>query len=363
MCDLGAGGGERCATDHARDECLGSRTLAARRRPNSIEPARRIRCKSGRCELAHSGRLIFRRTLRWGKASKLRGAYSLQLRGETTMARPPQHRKTSPTSTPSIPPIDNTAATPVAGPVFAQPKPTADPTRFSVNHPSDDAAYKTIDALNTQHKLGPIPFPAPRGGVEPVGRADSGPPPSRLYSRQPPRVERRDAGADRRDLRENGRLAARRPLRARAQLSALTRARQAMQIPHIIAGNGGHAVAPLKREPKAGGPPLASASAARKDGASRYVTPFRAPTVLQEAGKGKDLIRLENYDDQDFGYLRMSSPRSNCASNITRPQTAMPRKRPMTWSRSISRIARSSRRRSETFGPSKMRSDGKDGSR
>ena len=84
-----------------------------------------------------------------------------------------------------------------------------------------------------------------------------------------------------------------------------TRVRQAMQIPYIIAGNGGHAVAPLKREPKAGGPPLAAASAARKDGASRYVTPFRAPTVLQEAGKGKDLIRLENYDDQDFGYLRI----------------------------------------------------------
>ena len=84
------------------------------------------------------------------------------------MARPPQHRKTSPVSTPSTPAIDNIAATPVAGPVFAQPKPTADPTRFSINHPSDDAAYKTIDALNAQHKLGPIAFPAPRGGVEPV---------------------------------------------------------------------------------------------------------------------------------------------------------------------------------------------------
>jgi hypothetical protein len=84
------------------------------------------------------------------------------------MARPPQHRKTAPAPTPSIPPIDNTAATPVAGPVFAQPKPTADPTRFSINHPSDAAAYKTIDALNAQHKLGPIPFPAPHGGVEPV---------------------------------------------------------------------------------------------------------------------------------------------------------------------------------------------------
>ena len=84
------------------------------------------------------------------------------------MARPPQHRKTSPTPSPSIPPIDNTAATPVAGPVFAQPEPTADPTRFRIQHPSDDATYKTIDTLNAQHRLGPIPFPAPRDGVEPV---------------------------------------------------------------------------------------------------------------------------------------------------------------------------------------------------
>jgi hypothetical protein len=32
--------------------------------------------------------------------------------------------------------------------------------------------------------------------------------------------------------------------------------------------------------------------------------PFRT-TVLREAGDGQDLIRLENYDDQDFGYLRI----------------------------------------------------------
>jgi hypothetical protein len=30
-----------------------------------------------------------------------------------------------------------------AGPVFAQPKPTADPIRFSIKQPSDGAAYKT----------------------------------------------------------------------------------------------------------------------------------------------------------------------------------------------------------------------------
>ena len=27
--------------------------------------------------------------------------------------------------------------------------------------------------------------------------------------------------------------------------------------------------------------------------------------MLQTASDGKDLIRLENYDDQDFGYLRI----------------------------------------------------------
>ncbi|MDE1008536.1 MAG: metallophosphoesterase, partial [Paraburkholderia fungorum] len=52
-------------------------------------------------------------------------------------------------------------------PVFAQPQPTADPTVFRVPHPSDDAAYKEIDLLNAEHKLFPLPFPAPRGGVEP----------------------------------------------------------------------------------------------------------------------------------------------------------------------------------------------------
>jgi hypothetical protein len=52
-------------------------------------------------------------------------------------------------------------------PVFSQPQPTADPTVFRVPHPSDDAAYKEIDKLNAEHKLFPLPFPPPRGGVEP----------------------------------------------------------------------------------------------------------------------------------------------------------------------------------------------------
>jgi hypothetical protein len=55
----------------------------------------------------------------------------------------------------------------LAKPVFAQPEPTADPTVFRVKHPSDNEAYKEIDKLNAEHKLLPLPFPAPRGGVEP----------------------------------------------------------------------------------------------------------------------------------------------------------------------------------------------------
>ncbi len=47
-------------------------------------------------------------------------------------------------------------------PVFAQPQPTEDPTTFRVRHASDTIAYKTIDQLNAEHKINPMPFPAPR---------------------------------------------------------------------------------------------------------------------------------------------------------------------------------------------------------
>jgi hypothetical protein len=53
-------------------------------------------------------------------------------------------------------------------PVFAQPQPTPDPTKFRVKHPSDGPAYAEIDQLNKAHKLAAMPFPAPRGGTEPT---------------------------------------------------------------------------------------------------------------------------------------------------------------------------------------------------
>src|SRR5208283_2645746 len=75
----------------------------------------------------------------------------------TSMTRSPHHRKKKSPPAPSAPPpIDNT-----------EPTPTADPKEFRVPHPSDNAAYAKIDALNAAHKLNPLPFPAPRGLPEP----------------------------------------------------------------------------------------------------------------------------------------------------------------------------------------------------
>src|SRR5271165_5294440 len=91
-----------------------------------------------------------------------------QSKGGTSMTRAPHHRRKSSSSPPTAPtPIDNTDPTPLDGPVFGQPRPTADPRHFRIAHPSDDPAYAQIDALNAAHKLHPLPFPAPRGLPEP----------------------------------------------------------------------------------------------------------------------------------------------------------------------------------------------------
>jgi hypothetical protein len=81
------------------------------------------------------------------------------------MTRRPHTRK--PRAQPTSTIIDNTGATKVDGPAFAQPEPTPDPTKFVVKHPSDDPVYKEIDKLNAAHKLEALPFPAPRDLPEP----------------------------------------------------------------------------------------------------------------------------------------------------------------------------------------------------
>ena len=65
-------------------------------------------------------------------------------------------------------PIDNTLSHDVPQPIFGQPVASVDPTEFKVKHASDAANYKALDALNAQHALQPLPFPAPRGLPEPV---------------------------------------------------------------------------------------------------------------------------------------------------------------------------------------------------
>jgi len=64
------------------------------------------------------------------------------------------------------PPVNgngNGNSTVIGHPVFSQPEPTPDPTKFVIKHGSDSEAYKTIDQLNKEHKLKATPFPDPRG--------------------------------------------------------------------------------------------------------------------------------------------------------------------------------------------------------
>lgn len=81
------------------------------------------------------------------------------------MTRKPHTRK--PKAAAQSDTIDNLGATTLSHPVFGQPEPTPDPTKFVVQHPSDNPAYKEIDKLNAEHKIEPLPFPPPRGLPEP----------------------------------------------------------------------------------------------------------------------------------------------------------------------------------------------------
>jgi len=63
-----------------------------------------------------------------------------------------------------------------------------------------------------------------------------------------------------------------------------TRCEDGSQIPYVVCGNGGHN---LRRLAKSRGHTL------------------RAPQVLQRVSASDDLLVFENYDDQDYGYLRV----------------------------------------------------------
>ena len=76
-------------------------------------------------------------------------------------------RTAAPGSTAAAASVTSSAPREIGHPVFAQPQPTADPSSFRIKHPSDAPVYKEIDQLNREHQISPLPFPAPRGGVEP----------------------------------------------------------------------------------------------------------------------------------------------------------------------------------------------------
>jgi hypothetical protein len=76
----------------------------------------------------------------------------------------PKH-PTSPRSTPSPQPA---RGVPAGTPIYAEPKPTSDPTRYTVPHASDTAAYSELDALIKASKFLPIAFPVVTGVAEPI---------------------------------------------------------------------------------------------------------------------------------------------------------------------------------------------------
>jgi hypothetical protein len=57
---------------------------------------------------------------------------------------------------------------PTGTPIFADPKPTPDPTQYTVPHASDTQAYNEMDALIKASKFLPLPFPAVAGVTEPI---------------------------------------------------------------------------------------------------------------------------------------------------------------------------------------------------
>jgi hypothetical protein len=72
-------------------------------------------------------------------------------------------------NTPTVPTaLQPGTGTPVDSPVFAELRTTPDPTKYTVAHSSDDAAYKEMDKLIKSNQFVPLPFPVAQGVAEPV---------------------------------------------------------------------------------------------------------------------------------------------------------------------------------------------------
>lgn len=81
------------------------------------------------------------------------------------MAHPKKTHKHKPGGTgATLPPPENTQPIPTNGPQFGETIPTPDPTKFTIKHGNDNAAWNIIDHT----KQYPRPFPVVEGTDEPV---------------------------------------------------------------------------------------------------------------------------------------------------------------------------------------------------
>jgi hypothetical protein len=76
--------------------------------------------------------------------------------------------KPHPALPPSTPSQQPAKGIPAGTPIFNDPHPTPDPTKYTVPHASDTAAYNEMDALIKASKFLPIAFPAVNGIAEPI---------------------------------------------------------------------------------------------------------------------------------------------------------------------------------------------------
>jgi hypothetical protein len=86
----------------------------------------------------------------------------------TPSAKHPKPAHPAAPTHPSTPSPQRPSGVPAGTPVFAEPTATADPTKYTVPHASDTAAYNEMAALIAASKFLPLPFPGVAGVAEPV---------------------------------------------------------------------------------------------------------------------------------------------------------------------------------------------------
>ena len=105
-----------------------------------------------------------------GKTAAKSSAKSSTKAAKATKATAKAHHAANPVAPASTVSQQPARGIPAASgkPIFAEPNPTPDPTKYKTPHASDSAAYSEMDALIKASKFLPIAFPAVAGVPEPV---------------------------------------------------------------------------------------------------------------------------------------------------------------------------------------------------